>query len=68
MKTITTAFTNRASRGRPLILEAGIVLAVLVLVLAFGSSNEVARASSTTWTATLTTGNSGDQYGHEDSN
>ncbi len=61
----STTITGRASGWRLPIIGTGAVLAVLLLVIAFGPSSEMVQASSTTWTTTLTSNQDGDRYGYD---
>ena len=66
MDTTSTTHMGRISGWHLPILGVGAVLAVLLLVLMLGSSEEVAQASSTTWTASLDSErhSNGREYGY----
>ena len=54
--TDSTTIMDRAGGWRLPIIGIGAVVAVLLLILSLGLSREAAQASSTTWTANLTSG------------
>ena len=64
MATTSISLTDRINSWRLPFIGIGVVLTVLLLVLALGPSGEVIQASSITRTASLTSGNGGDQYGY----
>ena len=68
MKTNSTIPVGRIKCLRPPMTRIGAALTALLLILAFGQSSEVVQATSTTWSATLTSAedDSDDQWGYEE--
>ncbi len=67
MKIIATTLMNRSNGKRLPILGIAAVLSALLLSLVLGPSSKIVQATSTTWTATLTSvaDDNNDQWGYE---
>ena len=67
IKEIETIFTTHITRDRLIIRGVGVALAALLFILVSVSANPTARATSITWSTTLTSGDEtgGDEFGYE---